>query len=247
MSSREKQLERMAIIDEFVDSPANKVFTRLKVYELGYRIFLANFDDWQRSVDAKCPNDPMALIQLMQDRSWVEPYLVEVTRTLHNFVASALTLVDTTRVLYRELYDKQQLMPTYQTEIENRFIKDGTAQFIKDLRQFCQHYRLPLVMAQVGLNLGPKGGDINWGVPISRNQLKVWSGWSATSKTFIDGSETKINLEEVLKQYRDKVIDFNDWFEGEQKKVHSEEWKCLDEKNGKLKALVEEGELGAES
>lgn len=105
MSSLERKLKQQELIEEYLASPACELFKRIKVYELGYRIFLTNFDEWQRSIDAKCPNDPMELIQMMQEGSWVEPYLVEVTRTLHNFVASALTLVDTTRVVYRELYE----------------------------------------------------------------------------------------------------------------------------------------------
>ena len=165
-------MKRAELIDEYIASPACALFKRLKVHELGHRIFLTNFDEWQRSIDTKCPNDPMALIQMMQDRSWVEPYLVEVTRTLHNFVASALTLVDTTRVVYDELYAPKNTLIEYQDEIDSRFIKDGNAQFIKGLRQFCQHYRLPLVMARVGLNLQPQGGHIQWGVPISRKQVE---------------------------------------------------------------------------
>lgn len=245
MSSLEQELKRVELIEEYLASPACELFTRLKVYELGYRIFLTNFDEWQRSIDAKCPNDPMALIQMMQDRSWVEPYLVEVTRTLHNFVASALTLVDTTRVVYRELYEPKKLLPEYQGEIDTRFIKDGTAQFVKDLRQFCQHYRLPLVMARIGLKFEAQGGHIRWGVPISRKQLELWSGWSATSKAFIAGLGKEIDLEAVAKEYKDKVVAFNSWFEGKQKEVHVAEWKFRDESTKKIKELGGEPEPSA--
>jgi hypothetical protein len=245
MSSLEQKLKRVELIEEYVASPACALFKRLKVHELGYRIFLTNFGEWQRSIDAKCPNDPMARIQIMQDRSWVEPYLGEVTRTLHNFVASALTLVDTTRVVYRELYEPKKLLPEYQGEIDTRFIKDGTAQFVKDLRQFCQHYRLPLLTAKVGLNLEPQGGHIQWGVPISREQVEVWSGWSATSKVFIAGFEKEIDLEAVAKEYRDKVVAFNAWLEGKQKEIHAAEWAYRDEMTKKIKELGGEAEPGA--
>jgi hypothetical protein len=242
MSSLEKKLRCVELIEEYMASPECALFKRLKVYELGYRIVLTNFDEWQRSIDTKCPYDPMALIRMMQDRSWVEPYLVEVTRTLHNFVASALTLVDTTRVVYRELYEPKKLVPEYQGEIDTRFIKDGTAQLIKDLRQFCQHYRLPLVTARIGLNLEAQSGHIQWGVPISRKQLEVWSGWSATSKGFIAGFEKEIDLEAVAKEYRDKVVAFNTWFEGKQKGIHAAEWAYRDEMTKKIKELSGEAE-----
>jgi len=245
MSSLQQKLKRVELIEEYLASPACALFKRLKVYELGYRIFLTNFDEWQRSINTKCPNDPMALIQMMQDRSWVEPYLVEVTRTLHNFVASALTLVDTTRVVYRDLYEPDNLLPEYQGEIDTRFIKDRTAHFVKDLRQFCQHYRLPLVTAAVGLDLQPHGGHIKWGVPISRKQVEVWSGWSAASKAFITGFEKEIDLEAVAKEYRDKVVAFNAWFEGKQKEVHAAEWAYREEMTNKIKELGSDAETGA--
>ncbi len=235
MSRLEQLLKRQEIIEQYFASPACELFKRLKVYELGYRIFLTNFEEWQRSINKNRPNDPMELIQMMQDRSWVELYLVEVTRTIHNFAASALTLVDTTRVVYHEVYMPKNLLPEYQGEIDARFIKDGTANFIKDLRQFCQHYRLPLVGAKIGVQFDPGGGQVQWGVPISRKQLDVWSRWSKTSRGFIDGFEKEIDLEAVAQDYRDKVVAFNTWFEGKQKEIHAVEWAYRDEMIQKIR------------
>jgi hypothetical protein len=242
MRSLEQKCKRVELIEEYRASRACALFNRLKVHELGYRIFLANYEEWQRSIDAKCPNGPMALIHMMQDSTWVESYLVEVTRTLHNFVASALTLVDTTRVVYHELYEPKNLLPEYQNEIDTRFIKDGTARFIKDLRQFCQHYRLPLVMAKVGLNLQPQGGHIQWGVPIIRKQVDVWRGWSAASKAFIGSFEKEIDLEAVAKEYRDKVVAFNAWFESKQMEVHAAEWSYREAMTKEIRSLIDEAE-----
>ena len=245
MRSLEQNLKRAALIEEYLSSAACNLFKRLKVHDLGYRIFLANFDEWQRAIEVKCPKDPIELIQMMQNRSWVEPYLVEVTRTLHNFVASAFTLVDTTRVVYRELYEPNKLLSEYQGELDNRFIKDGTCQFVKDLRQYCQHYRLPLLAVNVGFIVQSQDGLIHWGVPISRKQIEVWTRWSATSKKFIGGFEEEINLEAVMRQYRDKVIAFNSWFEGKQREAHADEWAYREELTKKIKELEGEAEIAA--
>lgn len=98
------QIERQELIEEYLASDACALFKRIKVFELTHKVFLANFDEWQRAIDTKCPADPIQVVQMMQDRSWVEPYLVEITRALHNLVASAFTLIENTRVLYNERY-----------------------------------------------------------------------------------------------------------------------------------------------
>lgn len=238
MSRIELMIRRQEIAEAYFASDTVKLFARIKVYELGYRVFLLNFDDWERTVASKMPADPIEAIRMGQDRSWVEPYLVDLTRAMHNFVASALTLVDTTRVMHREIYEPQGLIPEHQEEISKRFINDGLSHFVKDLRQFCQHYRLPLVSARLGLKLDQQEGNINLSVPINRKQLEVFGSWSAPSKSFIAKHETEIDLEAVFKAYRDKVVEFNSWMESKQRDVHQVHWEYRDETDAAMAELT---------
>src|SRR5687768_14347232 len=50
--------------------------------------------------------------------------MLEVMCLLHNFVAAAKSLVDHTRVVYRDLYESRGAIPRYQDEVDRRFVKD---------------------------------------------------------------------------------------------------------------------------
>jgi hypothetical protein len=96
--------------------------------------------------------------------------MLEVMCLLHNFVAAAKSLVDHTRVAYRDLYAASGAIPQYQTEVDRRFVNDPLSKFIAGLREMAQHVRLPMVSVQFHLeNHAPRGG----GVFETQFQLKV--------------------------------------------------------------------------
>lgn len=214
------------IREEYRTSDACRLLTRLKVFELTLRIFRGNFGDWQRVIDQYRPASPLAALDMMRRPGrWVEPFLVEITRTLHNFAASAFTLVDHTRNLHNELYSASGALPDYQARVDTEFANDGLALFIKGLRNYCVHYSLPLVGVQLGIQSDiHTGTSTNWGVPLSISKLLAWDGWTARPRAFLQGSGPTIDLATVVRQYRDKVESFQGWFQEQQRSVHRAEY-----------------------
>src|SRR5215207_8652489 len=87
---------------------------------------------------------PIALPILDVRQRWrLHDAMLEVAFLLHNYVASAKSLVDLSRVLHVHLFAPQGIMPNYQTEIDSRFVNDPLTQFVQKLREMSQHYRLP--------------------------------------------------------------------------------------------------------
>jgi hypothetical protein len=158
--------------------------------------------------------------------------------TPHNFVASAFTLVDHTRVFYRELYEPNNLIPNYQNEINARFVNDGRSAFIDGMRQFFQHKRLPLVNVQLGVQFDVgQEAQTNWGVPISKAELLTFNSWKAVAKQFINQQGRKFDLRAVAHQYRENVDAFHDWFTAQQRAVHAAEYAMADEFARRLRGL----------
>lgn len=85
------------------------------------------------------------------------------------------------------------------------------------------------------------GGEIKRGVPISKDQLLIFDGWNATAKAFIEQSNSEIELADVLRQYHDKVVDFQNWFESLQRDVHKDEWEYREQMTEKIHALAQDG------
>lgn len=214
------------IREQYLASDACKLIKRLRVFELTVKVFRANYADWQRVINQYRPESPLAALQMMQrPKPWLEPFLVQLTQVLHNFLASAFTLVDHTRNLYNELYSKNGSIPDYQSRVAADFATDGLAAFIKDLRNFCIHYTLPLVGVRLGIHSNINTGTTtNWGVPLSSEKLIAWKGWTAASKKYIGTVGETLNLDGVITSYKEKVENFQQWFQEQQRRVHKAEY-----------------------
>lgn len=238
--SVQRRFARQDLIEEWLASDANRTLKRLKVFELTLRIFRKNFDEWERTIDERQPANPIEALRMMSDRGWAEEYLVELTRTFHNFVATAFTLVDHTRVFYRELYEPNNLIPTYDDQLNARFRNDGCSAFIDGMRQFFQHKRLPLVNVQLGVQFDVgQEARTNWGVPISKAELLTFNSWKAIARQFINQQGRSFDLRAVARQYRDNVDAFHEWFTTQQRAVHAAEFAAADDFVRRLRDLSE--------
>ena len=122
---------------EFQASSAAQLLWRIGSFELTLEVFKRNYRDFQKVMEAFLPEDVFDAFGMMTDASRVRAFLTEMLRPVHNFVASAATLIDHSRILYNELYSPGNLMPSYLSKIQSDFANDGVSQFIKNLRNYC--------------------------------------------------------------------------------------------------------------
>ncbi len=227
----EKQLRRAEIQEELVASEAYKLIQRLRTFDLSLEVFERNYRELETAIGRHLPKDPAGVFRLAQDHGARNEEQIEITRHLHNFVAAALSLVDHTRVFYRELYEKDNHIPDYQRQIDGRFVNDGIANFVKCLRQFCQHYRLPLV--STSLRIDAEQGIIDARVRLRKPDLLQFSSWTAPAQRFIQTAPDELDLPDTVRQYHHNVVDFYQWFRSEQSRVHKDALdyyqRCMDE------------------
>jgi hypothetical protein len=67
----------------------------------------------------------------------------EVKRHLHNFVTSAMTLVDHTRVMLTELYEGEEIHAKIISKIRSTVGNSPTCKFVQDMRNYMVHKGLP--------------------------------------------------------------------------------------------------------
>ncbi len=237
MSLNPNLLRRAELQDELVASDAYQLVARLRTFELSLEIFHRNFRDLEAAIQRHMATDVAGVIRIATNHQLRHEDQIEMTRHLHNFVAAAMSLVDHTRVFYHELYEPQNVIPDYQEQINNRFVTDKVANFVKCLRQFCQHYRLPLIATQLRIDVEQQ--EIESGVSLRKQDLLQFSAWTRPAKDYLDNMPDQIELIAVFADYRDRINDFYRWFKQKQRDVHKTELEYYDATVAELRRLAE--------
>jgi len=145
--------------------------------------------------------------------------LRDIVRRMHNYVASVLSLIDHSRLHYRKLYDRNNIFPEYQSKVDQVFKFDPLSCFVKDLRQYFQHYGLPGIYFQTSWTR--ESGLMERTVRLRLTDLEHFT-WSSTAKKFLVTQTEDINLLTLTDAYHDKVTVFYDWFQERQKQLHAD-------------------------
>jgi hypothetical protein len=134
--------------------------------------------------------------------------VVEITRKLHNFLASAKTLTDHTRALQQGLESKGKVIPGYKNRIKRCFDDSSLQHFIKDLRNYMVHRRCPDV--DIIKNLDKESSQKQL-VRFQKKDLLEWDGWDIQSRSFIQSIEKEMSIHAIVTEYAEIVHEFNRW------------------------------------
>lgn len=161
----------------------------------------------------------------------------EISFRLHNFVASAQSLVDHSRRVYRKVYKTKGKFDAYERKVQTDLVNNGLIQFVQKLRQMCQHYHLPQVSAELKV-----GKTSKMTLFLYKNELLGFDGWNAAAKNFINSHEEKIDLLKITNDYYEQISAFHDWVKKEFLSMYSEELEEIksiqNEINQKKKGLI---------
>lgn len=204
----------------------HKRLERIRHFGVSLSIFNKNYDELHHHLTIH--NTPRISLALMgqEKRHLLHAYQIEITRFLHNYIASSLSLVDHTRNHYRELYGNNDLFPDYQVQIDIRFKNHPLSVFIKDLRQYLQHYQMPGLSSR--LVYKKDAPDFEMTIRMGVADLNKFSGWKSKSKEYISSFEDDIDLMSLVKEYHEHVNEFYQWFIGRQMEIHKDDIEKVD-------------------
>lgn len=215
MPNGKRALELMDLIQQ---ARGHAIWVEIDVLSWSTYAFQKNFHELRSLVEHLQSADSSDL-WVLRNRDRLEHAQREVGRRLHNFVASALSLVDHTRNASRKFYaDDSARKAEYQRRVDETFVSDPLSQFIKGLRQYCLHYRPPFVGWQMR---GTDAGGMEQSFFLNRALLHQME-WNATARLFIDATDDQINFLEAIDHYHDKIEDFYIWFEDDVRDLHAE-------------------------
>src|SRR5437879_3343486 len=112
------------------NSPERVRLVRASSLNFSIGIFVKNYGELNALLDYMTSNANASELWALRRRYRLEAGHQELLRFLHNFTASAQSLVDHTRNLHKEMYSADGQFNDYQVEVNRRFIDDGLSGFI---------------------------------------------------------------------------------------------------------------------
>lgn len=198
-----------SIVQEIESSKGWAIKRRLDKVTLAYRIFIGNAEDldWVLSI----AEDPTKAANMMSENNKNEfnRFMEHVLRYLHNYAASAKTLVEHSRPVFREVFPKP-LWETYTKRVNVDFASNNHSRFVQQLRDYTLHWRSPQI--NLSLSFGQNVDEISR-LSIDCKTLLEWKKWNAESKAYIRSVEPTVCLHKCIREYTQKVTNFIKWIE----------------------------------
>lgn len=211
---------------------------QLEKFSLSFYVFDRNYKEFIKFLHSAIQISSTSHL----DKDEHDKVMAEITRLLHNFVASVQTLIDNTRVYYRKEYGENGLFPDYNEEIQERFIKNNLQSFVKDLRQHFQHYRIPLISFSISIT-DNNGSNLNARYFFPKESLTDFD-WKLRSKQYIENQcNGEVDVEKFTSEYYELTKSFYDWFIQRQVEIRKNEIDKVYESEGKLLSLQIEDEV----
>lgn len=152
----------------------------------------------------------------------------EISFRLHNFVASSLSLVDHSRIVYKKSFADKEHYEVYQKKVNCDLKGSEIVQFVQKLRQMCQHYRLPYISAELNIK------ESNLVLYLHKTDLLEFDGWNKKAKKFLKNSGDQIDLQKIVNKYHEVIIAFHKWAKKEFAELYEDEIMNIYEHNQKI-------------
>jgi len=215
--------------DKLQASSEMEIYRNLEALSASYRVFKRNYDELVYHLDHL--NDPRESLFMYssEQRENLERLIDETSRLFHNFLASAKSLVDHTRVIANRLYFNQEFKKEYDKKIAGELANNPVQKFVQRLRNYTQHYTLPIPELEIEF-----AEDIAMSVRLDVELLKQWDGWDKISMSYLKESGDSLCLISLSNKYFVLVEQFYQWLTERQTQLHKSDLENLQKMNDEL-------------
>jgi hypothetical protein len=173
-------------------------------------IFVPNFKELLSLLEEASTNPLLAgeLIQNVRKPTVRDRFQLDLTRSLHNYLASSHSLVDHVRRLmrHREGPIAEEFLRRKQELLQNPEVP-----FMADLRNFIVHRTIPFFAHR----FGSKSGQMDSEVELETVELLEWDGWSAPAKAYLKAQGHAVAIRPVIKKHGQLILELNAWLHKE--------------------------------
>jgi hypothetical protein len=190
----------------------NHVMSRISAFQNSYRVFIGNHRELKRYLAHIA--EPQVAAPMWEDghRERIDQARWEALRLFHNYVASALSLVDVTRRFMDKNYAGTAFLDDYQERIRDTFDEAQLHRFVQGLRVYTLHRRLPAM--RVVMDLKPRedgGANLDNYFELYVDELRKWKKWHSAAKRYLAKSDEKLRLSSIIDAYTPVVAEFHEW------------------------------------
>ena len=215
-----------AILEAIQKSPGIAHMNRTHFRSFSVNIFAMNSQELVEIVQQV--HDPDEGLRLMSqgNKEAGEQTHREISRRIHNFAVSALTLVEHTRIFMREHYGQMPVLERYEAKIDAEFASDPVSQFVQKLRNYMVHRGLPNSQMYLHFEQDPaseQGATLRTGVQLNAKTLLEWDGWGGTARGYIKSCGDYLDIQSFTTEYTCRVVAFHQWLQSELNQHHSAE------------------------
>jgi hypothetical protein len=215
--------------DKLQASSEMEIYRNLEALSASYRVFKRNYDELVYHLDhLNAPRESLFMYSSEQ-RENLERLIDETSRLFHNFLASAKSLVDHTRVIVNRLYFNQEFKKEYDKKLAGELANNPVQKFVQRLRNYTQHYTLPIPELEIEF-----AEDIAMSVRLDVELLKQWDGWDTISMSYLKESGDSLCLICLSNKYFVLVEQFYQWLTERQTQLHKSDLENLQKMNDEL-------------
>jgi len=200
---------------------------KINQFYLSKYVFKHNYLELKGHLEKQLAPELAFKLRHADHRDELHELQLETTRFLHNFIASAISLVDHTRVFRMDIFQNANdpFHTEYDAAIKENFTDNELTNFIKDFRQYFLHTKSPRISTIN--NLADAVKDIKASIVIDKVELLAFSGWKSTAKKYIEELSGPLDVLSTINDYYEWVIKFQGWFEKRQTEIFHTELKEL--------------------
>lgn len=205
--------------DVFRNSEEMKIYQNLLALKASFKVFSGNFYEITQELESL--KDPRAFLDAhsKNHEEDISELLDQVLRLLHNFLASAFSLIEHTRKIVKKLYSGKEFQQEYQKKLQEDVISHPIHCFVKHLRNYAQHYTLPILDLRTSLIGTGNFENLNFSVRMDVEVLKQWDGWK-TSRSYLDALNSDWCVDTIVTEYFTLIQDFYNWLSQRQTVLH---------------------------
>jgi hypothetical protein len=223
------------------DSAGSRYLNRAHERSFSINVFQMNAVELMGATQrVKDPDQGIALM-MQKNREAGQQAHRELNRHVHNFVSSALTLVEHTRGFMRKHYTGSDLLAIYENQATTAFAQSPVAQFVQDLRNHMVHRGLPNSSMFMTFTTDPDAkdgsGSAETGVRYNTASLLDWKGWRPVARNYIEQAGEHLDIQEFVREYLALVNQFNGWLDITLAEHHQSDLQELGQLQAQLEAI----------
>jgi hypothetical protein len=223
-------------LDRIHNHPGAKYLNRAYQRSFSLNIFRGNTFELQARLDFYTRPEQHLELFLQKNEELGRQAHREIIRLLHNFVCSAVTLVEHTRNFVKGHYLGSSVNREFTARINREFAENDLTKFVHELRNYVVHRGLPPTTANLKLEQDPvrAPGEVKSesSYLLDVTTLVTWSGWTSSAKRYLVNCGENIDLKELVRAYATAIDRFHHEFDTLLEVHHQQDLQ-------KLKALQE--------